>query len=101
MMRPHYRAEVVAFDGHEFIVVIDESNGKAAPSVTNAAEQVVDDLVHSYGPLLHHMIVYRDTDGVFDGLEVIDNKFRGFAPLRTTCLKEAFRKVINIGGWTT
>lgn len=47
------------------------------PSITNAAETVVEDCLARYG---ERRIVYRDSEGRWDELLHTGIQFRGFAP---------------------
>lgn len=61
-----------------FILIIDLDNGK---TVTNSAEEVIEDLNRSiYGGIGHRQVYYRDTMGRFDQLQTDHGRFTGFAP---------------------
>lgn len=59
-------------------------------SVTNDAENVVAELARRLPHLNTHPVIYRDTDGVFDGLAVGENnRFVGFYAIQKTNLADA------------
>jgi hypothetical protein len=63
--------------GPDIIWVVDEQEDGAA-SVTNDAERVVAEVVRIHG---NNPIVYRDSDGRWDGLLHEDGEFTGFQPM--------------------
>lgn len=78
------------------VVVIYDQDGGC--SVTNDAENVIAEIAQQL-PALHlrKAVIYRDTDGIFDGLAVdSNNSFAGFYPVRETDLIEALRKVKDV-----
>lgn len=68
-LRAHFSSEVV--DG---VICIEDADDGAA-SVTNDAEAVVEFVVDAFGD---RPIVYRDTDGRWDGLGHNGNRFTDF-----------------------
>ena len=61
------------------IVLIDLDNDSCAPSVTNAADAVVEVLKATFpGGLRSRKIYYRDTEGRIDRICISKNEFSGF-----------------------
>jgi hypothetical protein len=58
-----------------YIIIKDIGAGTRYMSVTNAAEQVVNELLPR---LKGRRLYYYDSDGRLDQLEIKDNKFTGF-----------------------
>jgi hypothetical protein len=58
----------------EFVFIVDMNMGM---SVTNDAENVVEEVVREYG---NKRVVYRDSTGRWDELVHEDGKFSRFAP---------------------
>lgn len=61
------------------ILIKDTDDDDFAPSVTNAAAEVVEHLCTRYD-LKHRKIFYQDTLGQFDELLHLEGHFIGFAP---------------------
>lgn len=72
-----HRATYTVSDQAAAIVVEDRGGGR---SVTNGAEEVIEDL-RARGLDLAKPVIYRDTMGRWDVLRVADGRFDGFAPL--------------------
>jgi hypothetical protein len=93
----HYTAEMigpgrgngryVAPDTCRVIVVRDLDDG--GPSVTNAAEYVVERLSATFGGLAGKRIVYRDSDGRWDELVHDGRRFVGFGSFGANTLDGA------------
>lgn len=76
MRKPHY--EIVSED-QDCVLIKDLGPWSQHPTVTNAAEEVVEQLV----PMLNgRRLEYYDSEGQRDQLLVKDGKFAGFAPAR-------------------
>ncbi|HYD61941.1 MAG TPA: DUF6011 domain-containing protein [Noviherbaspirillum sp.] len=60
------------------VCVVDLDNGR---SVTNDAENVIADLAAKGIDLDTHLVIYRDTLGVWDQLQVSNLRFAGFKSL--------------------
>lgn len=60
-----------------------------APSVTNDAERVIEDLAAAGVDLEGNRVVYRDSTGRWDELLVKAGCFAGFAPIGTNNLRLA------------
>ena len=100
--RASYTAEIIEHTPHPFGSVIDNKllaitdlNQPASRSVTNAIEEVLDELLETYGMDLPSLVTYRDTTGVWDGVSHIEGTFRGFYPIRETDLPRAIEKAIG------
>jgi len=77
------------------LVIIDE-NIKGRPSVTNRANDVLA-YIYSIDPMLSQLdIIYRDSTGTYDGLELIDGQFVGFHPLQAIDENEAINKLRSV-----
>jgi hypothetical protein len=64
--------------GQKFLVIIDENHGNK--SVTNDIENVVSDCFTGTDKKMEdHVIIYRDSDGSWDGW---DHKSQNFIPLQ-------------------
>jgi hypothetical protein len=70
-------------------VVVDLDVGR---TVTNAASDVVSELTARHGPLAAPLI-YRDTQGWWDGMTVRSGRFAGYYPLAESY--EDARKVLH------
>jgi hypothetical protein len=77
------------------LLAITDLNQPGSRSVTNAIEEVLDELFDSYGMDLPCLIIYRDTTGVWDGVAHIEGTFRGFYPIRETDLARAIDKAVG------
>jgi hypothetical protein len=73
------------------ITIIDQQGGR---SVTNDAENVIDDLVREGFDLVQYRLIYRDTRGIWDEI-LIDRtgRFAGFGSLNERDLPAALAKV--------
>ena len=83
--RANYRMDV-AEDGT--VVVYDANDG--GRSVTNDAEAVLAEIDARIG-LGKRLVIYRDTEGTFDGLDHENGAFKGFYPLGRTDLRPALQ----------
>jgi hypothetical protein len=77
------------------LLAITDLDKPGARSVTNAVDEVLQELLDSYGMDLPCLIVYRDTTGVWDGISHIEGAFRGFYPIRETDLTRAIDKALG------
>lgn len=69
------------------VVIYDLDQGV---SVTNDAENVIAAVAQTVKDLHGRRVIYRDTDGIFDGMLIdSDNRFAGFYPLRHRDLPSA------------
>lgn len=50
------------------------------PSVTNSAEEVVEDLLTTGFLMPGMQLFYYDSEGVLDEILIMENRFAGFAP---------------------
>lgn len=66
----------------ENIVVIEDMNSEDAKSVTNDIDYVLAEINKAY-PLGGKKVVYRDSDGIWDGINQKNGNFIGFYPIRT------------------
>jgi hypothetical protein len=73
------------------IAIIDHDEGK---SVTNDAENVIDDLVRQGFDLAQYRVIYRDTRGIWDEL-LVDRTghFAGFSSINERDLPAALAKL--------
>lgn len=65
------------FDKHAFknILIIEDLN-QGGMSVTNNIENVLDEIIQDSGVFIHsYMIVYRDSDGIWDGYDYQQSTF--------------------------
>ncbi len=74
------------FADNEFVVIEDKNLG--AMTITNNPQSVINDLSSTYD-FKKVKLIYKDTMGVFDGIEVVSGKFVRFIPLRTTQMGKA------------
>lgn len=81
-MRSNYTYKI---DG-EFLFIEDLNTGDK--SVTNDIEEIVKELAICIGPNIKDMlIIYRDSDGVIDGIDITDTtpvEFAGFYIINET-----------------
>ena len=73
------------------VCVIDEGG---APSVTNDAEAVIAELASTGVDLINQPVIYRDTEGQWDELLLVDGQFSGFRFLQTTDRSVAINRAI-------
>lgn len=74
------------------LLIIEDLN-TGAMSVTNDIENVVDEIAISDGlNVKNHLIVYKDTDGIWDGW---DHVTQSFVPLQTRNLSDAITKFVQ------
>lgn len=80
-MPPIYDYEVLYYAGQKVLCITDEFDAQnPSITVTNAAEHVLKKIKRDTE--LPQMIIYRDTDGVWDRLVINDNGlFMGFSPI--------------------
>ena len=62
------------------LIIRDVGPSEYYPSVTNAAETVVEELVSSGQLPAGRRLFYYDSDGTMDEILIKDGKFDGFAP---------------------
>ena len=65
-------------------------------TVTNDAERVVSTLISTIAPSagVRRLYVYRDSMGVWDGLDVQRARFAGFYSLQAATLDEAVARAV-------
>jgi len=91
-MRPRARFTVVT-NTSTLLAITDANDG--AMSITNDAENVVAWL-HERGWLGNKVLIYRDTDEMWDGLlHDGKGKFINFFPLRKADMEQAITAAIN------
>lgn len=90
--RADYSYWLIEFAGRNVMVIIDEAKGNR--SVTNAIKQVVKEIgaTDNVDPD-HYMIVYRDSECMWDGF---DSKRNTFIPLQCNSREEAIRKYVDL-----
>jgi hypothetical protein len=85
-------------DGTCVFALVDKDEGR---SITNNAEAVIAELYSWFGPLFDGaVVVYRDTQGIWDELLICDNQFHDFKAIGAATNKEAIIKALegrNIG----
>jgi hypothetical protein len=84
--RASYSVSVVR-DG--FVCLIDDDNGR---SITNAAEEVIVELIAAGYDLNSKRVIYRDTMGFWDELVVKNGQFSYFRSIGETDLDRAIAK---------
>jgi hypothetical protein len=98
-----YRAEIIEHrprhpDGsvtdNKLLAIID-LHEPGSRSVTNAIEDVLHELRLRFGLDLPPIIIYRDTEGVWDGVAHIEGTFRAFYPIRETDRARAIDKALG------
>ena len=62
-------------------------------SVTNDVENVIADLVANGIDVTRSHVIYQDSEGYWDGIRVLDQKFAGFFPIRARELNDAWADV--------
>lgn len=72
------------------VCIVDHDNGK---SVTNDADNVIDDLVKAGIDVSGMPVIYRDTEGYWDQLLVSESRFVDFASIHERERIAAIRKV--------
>lgn len=86
-MQTHSRASFsYSVDGN-VVCIIDHDDGM---SVTNDVENVIDDIAALGIDVNSNHIIYRDTDGYWDGIEVKNGGFVCFFPIHVRDLKDAW-----------
>lgn len=93
MTRARFHIEL---DGDDVVVLIDRNEGDR--SVTNDAEAVVRQ-IREVLDLTARRIVYRDTEGKWDGIAVANGEFHHFVPLRADDRETAVYLARNRGKW--
>lgn len=74
MARSDYTYKIDALNGMPFIIIEDLNKGRM--SVTNDIENVVEEIAikQRINPVEHH-IIYRDSEGMWDGFEFSTKQF--------------------------
>lgn len=91
MNKPDYVYQVTDFHGRNVIAIVDMNLGNM--SVTNGIEQVVENIAREKQIEPHHfMIVYCDSEGVWDGWDPVIEQF---VSLDARTWEEAVDKYIN------
>lgn len=76
------------------IIVFDHDTG--GRSVTNAAETVIDTLRQELGTLAGKQVIYRDSMGIFDELQVNPaGRFQGYSFIGERDLDKALLAISN------
>ncbi len=68
----------ILLDSATRLIVLDESEEHATPTITNAAQELLDEL--SAKGLLRKRVSYVDTTGTMDDIVHQDGRFVRFAP---------------------
>ena len=75
------------------LIIIDQFDSSSPTmTVTNNIEEVLEEISQEIGLLTGYMIVYRDTDGVYDGVDHDAGVFKGFYRLGEFCVEQAIKK---------
>jgi hypothetical protein len=77
---------------HEGVLCLIDHNGPR--SLTNDMERVIEDLALS-GTNVDRPIVYRDSEGIWDGVVTEDCRFDRFIGLGSRTPDEAIRKLLT------
>lgn len=72
------------------IAIVDHDLGR---SVTNDADNVVDDLARAGLDLAAYRIIYRDTRGIWDEIVIDRDRFAGFRSINVGSRAEALAKI--------
>lgn len=75
------------------MVIIDNFNkDNPSPTVTNGIETVLGTLQKA-GVILPPLVIYKDTDGIWDGVKHNNGHFVNFYPIRMTDMDKAISYV--------
>lgn len=74
------------------LVIMDCLNGK---SVTNDVEYVLQDMRKIYGDLTGIKIMYRDSSGIYDGINHNNGRFLSFFSINETDGNRAHHKLMQ------
>ena len=78
------------------LVIIDKAKPEqAVKSVTNDIDNVLEDLRGIYGSLDSYKIMYRDSQGIYDGISHSGNRFSGFFSLNERNEEAAYLRLMN------
>lgn len=104
MAKASYRAELLEHcdpfgtrTGRTLLIITD-LNKPGARSVTNDIENVLAECLQTYGRNLPARIIYRDSEGVWDGIKHNQGTFRGFKPLCEKRLTQAIACAFALDG---
>lgn len=75
------------------VCIVDWDNGNM--SVTNDMENVLADIEMAEGPIAHHKIIYRDSEGVWDEVTGWPNRV-GFVSIGAKTKDEALARVRGV-----
>lgn len=94
----HY-ASLYTIEIDQALILITDTGGSL--SVTNDAEAVIADLLQAH-PLEAKVlrIIYRDSDGRWDGMAVADGVFAGFVSIGATSRDSAIDKALSMEEWS-
>lgn len=95
MLKSLYRWSVI----DDVIVIYDVGHSLGLKTVTNDAENVLKEIKERMGEEEFRSApaaIYRDSDDMYDGLKLDRHGDAIFYPLRTTDLKEAIEKALNL-----
>jgi hypothetical protein len=77
MKTPNYR---ILKSGVDHVIIEDVGPWDRYPTITNGAEEVVEDLFKNAKLTNGQRLFYVDSEGQFDELKVKNGQFAGFAP---------------------
>lgn len=88
--RSSYDWELVS----EFILFIEDLNVSGKMSVTNNIENVLQEIAAELpDPLDRYSIIYRDSQGIIDGVETNNNRYTGIFSVNEKTLTKAIAKL--------
>ena len=77
------------------IIFIEDSN--IGMSVTNDIENVIESIARDFkkenNSISHYDIIYRDSNGIIDGIYITDEKFHDFYSIGETDYNKAILKI--------
>ena len=90
---PAYACEIV----EGVIMIFDRSNIERTRSVTNAIDWAVAEVAVEVGSLRDRPVIYRDSEGVFDGIAHANDRFVAFYPIGERVLEPALTAARRTG----
>lgn len=93
----------VTMTEHGLIIIQDRSERFGTLSVTNDIEWAVAELVQKHLPVMQNpgyvepiekfLVIYKDTEGIWDGIDIRDGKFYDWIKLQTKDFRKACYRV--------
>jgi hypothetical protein len=81
-------------NGEADVLIIKDLRRPGHRSVTNDIERILLELKHEFGGKLPGCVIYRDSEGTYDGIRHDDGTFKDFYPIRTKNRDEAIDKAL-------